>query len=379
MIKNEEFGIPIKIAFICIVAIIGVVLGFHTISWKKVEGNEAMVEQHLTQGVLENVKLSGTHWYCGWISDMYIYNIGTQKITFDTLKTNKDAEYERIEVNCGENGGQKAWVALSVNYRIGWDTDKNNAPIFAPVKLITLHKEGLRETYESMILKRTIVEVVNHVARPRHALEIYSGQGFVDFVKSLEEELKNSDVFKERGIFIENTIVYSVHLDPAYESEIAAKMLAIQETLKLKEQTKAKEEEAKRIYAESQANVEKIKQEAEAAKIKMVKQAEADKERAVLAAEAEKAKRLLEAEGNRDANLAMASGVLAVGKAEAEVQMLKREALYGGEAGNRRAQVEIAVAQAEKLKGLFHGVQIVPEKTILNIGRSTLAISADDK
>jgi len=370
-IANNPGPFMVKVGIAVVVGIIGLWALFHTVSLVKVEGNEAVVRQDLFQGVMNDVWTSGTKVYCGWTTDIYKYNIGTQKITFDTKGDNKDAEYDRIEVNCGENGGQKAWIAISMNYRIGYDTAPDGHPVLAPDKLVTLHKEGLRDTYESVILKRTIVEIVNKVARPHKALDIYSGQGFVDFVEALEKELKNCDVLRERGIYVENIIVYSVHLDPKYEQEIAAKMLAIQETLKIREQTTAKQEEAKRQFAESQGNVEKVRQDSEAAKIQVVKKAEAEKEMAVLAAEAEKAKRVLEAEGNRDANLAMASGVLAVGKAEAEVSQLKRDAAYAGEAGARRAQVEIAGLQADKLRGMLQGVSVLPERALVNLGNGT--------
>jgi regulator of protease activity HflC (stomatin/prohibitin superfamily) len=332
---------------------------------------------------MSDVWTSGTKMFCGWTTDIYKYDIGTQKITFDTKGDNKDAEYDRIEINCGENGGQKAWIAISMNYRIGYDTAPDGHPVLASDKLVTLHKEGLRETYESVILKRTIVEIVNKVARPHKALDIYSGQGFVNFVESLEKELKNCDILRERGIYVENIIVYSVHLDPKYEAEIAAKQLAIQETLKIREQTIAKQEEAKRIFAESQANVEKVRQDSEASKIQMVKNAEAENEKAILTAQAEKQKRVLEAEGQRDANLAMASGKLAIGKAEAEVEQLKRDAMYAGEAGSRRASVEIAGLQADKLKGMLTGVSVISDKALYNMGKSTgmytVGVGNDDK
>ncbi|HRZ15203.1 MAG TPA: SPFH domain-containing protein [Candidatus Omnitrophota bacterium] len=375
-------GFIIKLAIFAVVGIIGVMLFFHTLSWKKIEGNQAAVRQGLTRGVVEDVWLSGTHFFCGWMQDIYVYNIGTQKCTFDekdTADLTCAPQFQRIVVDCGENGGQKAYIAMSINYRLGWDTDSNGSPVFSPQKLVKFHKDGLRENYETIILKRTVVDVVNKIARPHQALDIYSGKGFVDFKEAVDKELKNHHVFRDRGIFIENTIIYKVYLDPKYEQEIAEKVLAIQTTLKKQQQTLAAEEEARRVFAESQAKVESRKQEAEAKKIEEIKQAEAMKQKEILQAEAEKQKRILEAEGNRDANLAMASGILAVGKAEAEVQMLKREALYGGEAGTRRAQVEIATAQAEKLKGVFSGVQIVPERTILNVGKSALAINAGGK
>ena len=147
--------------------------------------------------------------------------------------------------------------------------------------------------------------------------------------------------------------------------------MAGQQKLRKQEETIAAQEEAKRIFAMSQAEVEKARQEAESKKIGVVKEAEAQAEQEILKAGAEKQKRVLEAEGERDANLAKASGVLALGEAEAEVQALKRESLYAGDSGAWRAKVEIATAQAEKMKNLFQGVQIVPEKTILRVGEST--------
>jgi len=379
MEREFTVGQGIKVATIAILSIIGIWVVAHTIGIVKIEGNEAVVRQDLFQGVVSDVWLSGTKAYNGWTTDIYKYNIGTQKCTFDDEKSNEGAEYPRIVVDCGENGGQKAYIAMSINYRVGWDDD-SGTPVFSPVKLVKLHKDGIGKTYEDVIIKRTVVDVVNKIARPNQALDIYSGQGFVDFKEKIDKELKNHPVFNDRGIYVENTIIYKVYLDSQYEKEIADKVLAHQQKLKLEQQKLAKEEEAKMIFAQSQAQVEQIRQEAEAAKIKQIKEAEAAKETAVLAAQAEKSKRVLEAEGNRDANLAMASGILAVGKAEAEVATLKTNALYAGEGGARRASIELATAQATKVSGLFKGVAIVPEKTILNAGKQIgLTVQDDNK
>lgn len=378
---SPNVGAMIKLGVLVVAFIIIVPLFFHTISWIKVEGNEALVEQRLDRGVMPDVKLSGTHLYCGWLSDMYKYNIGTQKCTFDSDKTNQDSEYESIEVNCGENGGQRALIALSINYRVGWDDDGKGNPVFNPARLVSLHKDGIGKTYEQVVVKRTIVDVVNKIARPHQALEIYSGAGYVTFKEDIDKALKGHEVFMDRGIFVENTILYSVHLDKEYENEIKQKVIAQQQTLRKMEETKASQEEAKRVFAESQATVEKVRQEAEANKITQVKKAEANKEMAVLAAEAEKSKRVLEAEGNRDANLANASGVLALGEAEAKVMQLKRDADYAGEAGARRASVQIAGMQADKLKGMLSGVSVISDKALYNMGKATgmYTVNVDEK
>lgn len=373
----------VKLVIGFIVGVILLVTVSRTMGVVKVEGDEAVVQQDWSKGVLPDVLLSGTHFYVGWTTDVYKYQIGTQKITFD-----KGAEYDRIVVNVGENGGQEAHIAMSVNYRLGW-IDSGAGPAFSPEKLIRIHKDGIGKTYEDVIVRRTIVDAVNKVARPYDALRIYSGTGFVKFKEEVEKELKNHPVFKDRGIYIENLIINKVYLDPAYESEIAGKQLAIQQTLRKKEETKAAEEEAKRAFAQAQAQVEVTRQRAEAEKIITVKKAEADKaqailraegekEQQVLQAEGEKQKRILEAEGNRDANLAIASGILAVGKSEAEVEQLKRDAKYDGISGERRANVEIATAQAEKARGMLQGVSVIPERTIYNMGMKTMGLAVSD-
>lgn len=359
--------------------VVGIVVMFFALAlfrslftWVTVEGDEVLVVQHWKKGVLPEPLYSGTHFmfpafaYTG----LYKYNIGTQKITFDDRKSNDDAEYPRISVEVGENGGQHAEIAMSVNYHLN------------PEKVVTLHKQGIGKTYESVVLKREIVDVVNEISRPAASvLDIFSGKGFVEFKDEVEKELKTNTVLKDRGIEIENTIIYGVHLDPKYESEIALKQLAIQEYLTKIEQTKAQEQEAKRIFAESQANVEKARQVAEGNKITQIKQAEAKAEQEVLEAQATKKKLIALAEGDRDANLAKASGILAVGEAEAKVEALKRESLYAGESGQRRRDVEIAQARAAVVKDLLRGVSVVPEKTVLNMSNELLkpVISIDEE
>lgn len=375
-VKNNRGQVGLIAAgFVGLIALIFIMITFRMV---KIEGNEVAVRQDWHKGVINELWGPGTQWYIGWFTDVYKYNIGTQKATFDDKSTNEGAEFPRILVNVGENGGQAAYIAVSVNYRLGWD-ESTAGPVFNPAKLIKIHKDGIGRTYEEVIVKRTVIDAVNKVARTYDALALYSGKGFIEFKTRLDKELKDHPVFEERGILIENTIVYKVYLDPAYEAEIAGKQLAIQQTLRKTEETKAAQEEAKRAFAVAQATVEVARQTAEASKITKITNAEADKAQAVLAAEGEKQKKILDAEGQRDANLAQASGILAVGKATAEVAQLNRDAMYAGESGERKARVEIATAQAEKVKNMLRGVQVLPEKTIANLGGSALGLNLDTK
>jgi regulator of protease activity HflC (stomatin/prohibitin superfamily) len=357
--KIIGFGVLTVVVLIIVMVLFG---GFF--AFIKIEGSELGVVQDW-KGIKLQTLGAGTHLYNNFVEDVYVYPIGTQKITFDIKSGNPDAEYERIDVEVGENGGQKAAVAISCNYHLN------------PEDIVKLHKQGIGRTYESVVLKREIVDTVNEIARPyKSALDLYSGSGFVKFKNEIDQALKNNSVLKDRGIDVENTIIYGVHLDPAYEQEIAAKQIAQQQVLRKQEETKAAEQEAKRIFAFSQAEVEKARQVAEANKIVMVTAAEAQAQQQVLQAEGEKKKRILEAEGNRDANIALASGELAVGKARAEVKQLESISLYQGEAGLRRSQVDIAKLKAEAAKSIIgRVVTVMPEKTFASLSKDLIAVA----
>lgn len=329
-----------------VVAVVALILVSQITAIVKLEGNEVGVVQDWN-GVKENLMTPGTHVYNNFSNDIYKYNVGTQKITFDSAN-NQDAEWPSIPVEVGENGGQKAQISISCNYRLN------------PSKVVSIHKQGIGKTYESVILKREIVDTVNEIARPHvSALDLYSGAGFVKFKNDVDKALKENIFLVDKGIEIENTIIYQVHLDPNYEAEIAAKQIAQQQALRKQEETKAAQEEAKRIFATSQAQVEQVRQEAESRKIQMV-----------TAAEGAARKTVLDAEAERDSNIARSSGELAVGKARAEVKKLESESLYAGEAGKLRADVEIKRAQAELMKALLDKITVLPEKTFAQIGKA---------
>ena len=137
-----------------VAAIVGLIVLFNIIGIVKIEGNEVYVIQDWNEGVKEEVMTAGTRFYPNWQWDIYGYNIGTQKITFDD-QNNIESEYPRIQVEVGDGGGQRVWIALSVNYRVGW-REENGSPVLDPKLIVKLHKDGIGKTYESVVLKRTI-------------------------------------------------------------------------------------------------------------------------------------------------------------------------------------------------------------------------------
>jgi regulator of protease activity HflC (stomatin/prohibitin superfamily) len=361
-----KLGIKLVIGFVCFLIFVSVFRGFG-LTWVTVLGNEGVVRQHLTNGVDSKVLRDGTHFMFPafqW-TGIYKYVIGTQKVTFDSTPSNQKAEYPSIDITVGEGGGQKIKVRCSLNYRVGYDQTEKGL-VFSPEKLIALHKSVGKE-YEDVILKRTIVEVVNRIARPKNALEIYSGLGYNKFVEEIEDALIRHPLFKEVGIFVENVIVYGVDLDDAYEKEIQNKQLAIQKTLREIEERKAAEEKAKRIFADSQAEVEQRTQLANASKIEAVTAAKGDAEKQILQAEAAKKKTVLEAEAQKEADMIVAQGIIAKGEANAKAKILETQALYDGAPGALRAKVEMSFNNATQLKGMLEGVSVISDKALVSL------------
>ncbi|MHA2063948.1 MAG: hypothetical protein ACXABY_06140, partial [Candidatus Thorarchaeota archaeon] len=269
---------------------------------------------------------------------------------------NVNADYPSITSRVGIEGGQEVQTRLTMNYRVGWILDEHGVPKLSDKHIIDLHRD-LKKTYREVVLVRRAKDVVINEATARNdALEIFSGPGFADFKQVVAQELQGDPSLVARGILIEDAVVYGNELDPDYTEKIRLKVIAIQEVLQKKEETKAAEEEAKRVFAQSQANVEKVRQDAEAAKIKQIKEAEA-------AAEQQR----LEGFGERQKKEESAKGVLALGLAEAEVEAAKRDAMYAGTAGYRRAFIEMKAREAEMYSGMFRGANLVPESAIVQV------------
>lgn len=339
-------GAVLGVIAIASVAIVFFVVVFGFFAFVKIQGDEVGVVQDW-HGVKDDIKMAGTHIYNNFIEDIHVYKIGTQKSTFGPL-AGTQGEYPSIAVEIGENGGQSAVVLISVNYHLD------------PSKIVTLYKQGLADTYEQVVLNREIVDTVNEVARPRKtALDIYSGAGFNAFKSEVDQRLKSNPVLEQRGIIVENTIISGIGLDPEYKRQIDLKQIAQQNTLRAIEEAKAAQEEAKKVFAQSQADVERRTQEANAKKIEIE-----------LAAQAKGAEIKAIAEGQRDARIAQATGDLALGKAEAEVAKLKTFSMYEGEAGARRAEVEIQNARVATMKLLLDKITVLPEKTFAQIGKA---------
>jgi len=376
----SDRGIKALIKVVVAVALLAVV--FCTcVDVVNIEGYEVGIVHKWVGGVQAEPLQQGMHTV--FFGKVHKVNIGTRKMSFEPKYAANDtadnvmkmSDFAPIVVACGKDGGQKATILLNLVYHLD------------PLGAVAVYKEGIIETYPYSVMKRTVIEVVNDCARPKEALEIFSGAGFNELKVQIDKELKAHPVFSNRKIVVENATLIQVDLDPAYEKEIEAKQLAKQKQLRAMAETLAATEESKKVAATAlsivsqrtaEANAKQIEVEtaakADASKVTIAAQADAEmvtiKAKAAaaqveVAAEAEAKAAKLKGEGMRDGMIAQSEGELAMGKAKATVAELLKKAQYEGPEGLRKAQVETTTALAEKLHGILAGVKILPEKAMM--------------
>jgi regulator of protease activity HflC (stomatin/prohibitin superfamily) len=354
---------------IALVSFLALIFCCISLSIVNVEGYEMAVVHTWASGVQSEPLNNGLHTI--WFGKAHKVKVGTQKFTFGP---NEGDEAPSIKVTCGANGGQKAQINMTINWYL------------EGTKVVQLYKDNLagednKTNYVEIVMKRTIIGAVNDAARPKEALDIYSGEGFLNLHQALSKALMGNPEFTKRGIVITNVTLYHVELEPAYEAEIAAKQLATQSALRKKQETLAADQEALRVKATAQSIVEQKTAEAMAKKAEVVTAALAQKEQVIAKAEGDMQQAKLRGEGSQLEKEAQAKGDLALGLAEAQVAKAKRDAMYEGEAGHRKAMVEIASLQAEKLKAILAGVKVIPERSFISLmdenARNPLTLPGD--
>ena len=211
--------------------VVFIVVFFICVDIVNIEGYEIGVVHKWAGGVQDKPLRDGMHFV--FLGNVHKINIGTQKLSFAPQEANDEAgkdtadnEFNVIEVACGSDGGQKTKIILTVVYNLD------------PIKAVQLYKDGIHKDYRYKVMKRTIIDVVNQLARPREALEIYSGDGFNQLRADVDEKIKAHPVLASRGILIENATIYDVGLDEDYEEQIEQKQLAKQEKLRARASTR---------------------------------------------------------------------------------------------------------------------------------------------
>lgn len=321
----------------------------------EVEGNEVAVIETM-DGPQEHVLGPGLHTLFGIRNDDFKYPINDQTFVMGPIgkrgeEANPDREISKHideeQLVVKSKDGQKVWLSLTLRYSL------DRAKILhrcseSKDTFCGIHIEA-RDTYEAKWIRPEVVRATMDLANEYTAKEIYAEKR-PELNQRIEEKLYENDDLGGKGIIVKTFVLDEVTLEEAYEKEIAATVLQDQRRMRAEKETLASREEAKAAYAKAQAEVETRTQKAEAAKQERMKAAEAER---------------FEAEQK-------AIGLLAQGKAEAEVEQLKRNAMYDGSAGERRMKVEMAKAYSEAAKGLFSNANVVGGMTVESLMKDLL-------
>lgn len=333
----------IKLIIVGVALVFAVIAFFTLLKIETVEGNEIGVLESWSGGVHQDPLQPKTHFlFPGFSKKLYIYPTSTQVFVMNDVppKVEKVAEGRDADAYLVQSiEGQDMWISLTLQWRID------------PAKVVTIHKT-VRDAIEEKLIRPLAMRVVKDEATACKAIDAYSGPGLVKLQQSITKRLM-ADEFElaKRGIIVENFVIEKIRLDPKYISEIKQKQVAVQATLRAKEQTKAAQAEAEKAEAVAQADLKKRVVEAERDKKVGILEAEMKAQQEILRAEAEKKKLVLEATGNRDAELLKAEGILAVGKAEAEAKKLQLTA-WAAPGAEQFVRVEVAKYLADAHKNV---------------------------
>ena len=330
------------------------------IGWTRIEGNERVVVQHISSGVQENTLSAGTSFYIPLWTNHYKYNVGASKFIMGKAKLyasnaeKNNVDFPAFTITTGGSGKeQPATFSLTMQYHLN------------PEKLIALHNSA-QTGYEELVIKPALTRIISDSATTQNVLNFYSGEGRVKLQKLIEAQITGHPNLQKIGIVIDTFVIDDISLDPDYVNEISRRQLAIQKKLRSIEEAKAAQEDAKRQEKIAEAGKLKRIVAAQASKQEKILAAEARAQQRILNAKAVFTEQKLKAEALRYAKEQDAKGLLVQGQAEAAVAKAKRDAKYAGESGKRLMLVEIEKAKAERVKNLrISGV--ITEKTILNI------------
>ncbi len=242
----------------------------------------------LKQGIAPTALQPGLYLNIPHITEVHAYPVNEQQYFMY-----KDAKDGRDDVSFKTKDGQKAWIDVTVRYRLIFD------------KLPTFHRE-YGDSYIENVLRPTVRSLVNNKLGEYSANEIYDGatrQAVAAKIRNLiNEGYDNQRGTKEIGLEIEDILFRRFEFTDEYQAAIEMKRIASEQHLAALEQAKRKEAEAS---GDKMATIERAKGEAQ--KIK------------------------LEADAKLYAKLKEAEGIEAAGLANAKAQAKLAEALGGGD------------------------------------------------
>ena len=149
-------------------------------------------------------------------------------------------------------------LSLKLNYSY----DKN--------MLSNLIREVGISNVESKLLVQNVAKITKNEIGKVKAEELVQSRG--DVQQRIENEL--IPLLAEKGIVVQSFAIENLSFDDAFEKSIQAKVIAAQDALKMENKTKEKQEEAKQIVIEAQAEADsqKLAADAQAYSIQVVQE-----------------------------------------------------------------------------------------------------------
>lgn len=313
-----------------------------TVEYTTVEGNQLGVKETWGAGVDPNPLSPKTYFfylYGAWSTTVYKYDLSPNIFVMNDRKDDERANGRSDDsyvAQSSDNQKMTLWLALQ------WRYD--------PAKIVDIHKmfhthlgrADWQEQVEERMIRPALIAAVNTEATKLKAIDAYSGEGFVRLQSAIITRLSDpaSDL-RGLGIITENFVIEKIKLDDEYIGEINKRQVAQQRELRAKQEELAALAEAQRAKAEAQSNYEKMVVEAERDKQVQILASEAEAKQRVNAATAAAEQVRLAAIAESDANKARASGILALGQAEAEATKLKLMA-YAVEGSDAFVRIKVA-------------------------------------
>jgi regulator of protease activity HflC (stomatin/prohibitin superfamily) len=239
------------------------------------------------QGIKVNPLEPGLYMHIPHLTEVVKYPVKEQQYHMF-----KETEMTRDDVSFKTKDGQKAWIDVTVRYRLLFD------------KLSVLHRE-YGGTYIESVLRPTVRSLVNNKLGEFSAEQIYDGKTRQTVAKDIGELMnvgyQGQRGTREMGLEIVDVLFRRFEFTEEYQAAIELKRIASEQNLAAVELAKKKEAEAR---GEKLAVIQKAEGEAEQVR--------------------------LEADAGLYAKLKEAEGIEAVGKAEAMAQSALADALGGG-------------------------------------------------
>jgi len=333
--RNQGFVSYNTLIGFAVAAVLLLVVIFSTFKYQTIEGNQAGVMETWDKCVLPDAYGPKTYWLNRWTENLHAYDMSGQVFVINSQTTIKAQQGRQIDVlEVKSSDAQRVHFDITLQ----WHRSIEN--------LAKMHRQ-YRDDVEERLIRPTLLKVVSFRATIKPAIELYAGMSLVQLQKDIENELKDPNgALYQDGVRVDSFVIDRTEFpDAKYVENIEARQRALiaQSRFEAEQKSNQAEADAARIKALKDQYEQVVKADTEAKRTVINQQAESDKatiqtkadalnavtkqeaesKKIVLQAEADAKKQVALSESARQAEINRATGIEAVGKAEAEANRLK--------------------------------------------------------